>query len=72
VCGKKLPDSGGVYLPAFWATIVIPAFWATHRYQISKKKQSSSMQNLLRITFIPLEIGNTITIVFQIWPFEQG
>jgi hypothetical protein len=32
VCGKTLPVSGGVYLPAFLATplsTVIPAFWAT-------------------------------------------
>ena len=55
VCGKTSPVSGGIYLPAFWATplsTVIPAFWAT--------------PNLLRITLILLEIGNTITIVFQI------
>ena len=32
VCGKTLPVSGGVYLPAFWATplcTLMPAFWAT-------------------------------------------
>ena len=32
MCGKTLPVSGGVYLPAFWATpliIVLSAFWAT-------------------------------------------
>ena len=47
---------------------LIPIFGCSSYHTGTKfqKSQSSSIQNLLRITFIPLEIGNNVPIVFQI------
>jgi hypothetical protein len=44
MCGKTLPVSGGVYLPAFWASplfTVLPAFGATPPYYSYKEPMTA-------------------------------